>query len=177
MQHASYFSSLDQSKLYFAILSLRKTSQGESSFNVTCTAFFRVLILPPHPYSTYVQKYAHATPELAKWSKSPTRLCIVLLAILTTSLATNDSMQITRPEANLTKMINLANNVMVNVANVATSSAMSRSMQMTRQMRKHSNCEFVNFSNRNYFVCFTYTYFTEKFLSVPFRDETVERHG
>ena len=50
MQHASYFLSLDQSNLYFVILSLQKTSQGESSFNVT--AFFRVLILPPHPYST-----------------------------------------------------------------------------------------------------------------------------
>ena len=36
--------------------------------------------------------------------------------------------------ANWTKMLNLAN--------VATSPATSRSLQMRRQMRKHSNCEF-----------------------------------
>ena len=44
--------------------------------------------------------------------------------------------------ANLTKMVNLANNFMVNLANVVNSLATSRSMQMPRQMKKHSNCEF-----------------------------------
>ena len=44
--------------------------------------------------------------------------------------------------ANLTKMVNLANNFMVNLANVVNSLATSRLMQMPRQMKKHSNCEF-----------------------------------
>ena len=78
-------------------------SQCESSFNVTCSSLFRVFILPPLPYSSCVQKCAHATTKLAKRSKSPARLCIALLATLTTSLATNDSMQITRRQDPLCK--------------------------------------------------------------------------
>ena len=54
VQHASYFSSLDLSNLYFVISSLRKTSQGESSFNVICTAFIISLssLLTPIPLTS-----------------------------------------------------------------------------------------------------------------------------
>ena len=50
-----------------------------------------------------VSRNAHAKAKLAKRSKSPARLCIALLATFTTSLATNDSMQITRREGPLYK--------------------------------------------------------------------------
>ena len=108
-----------------------------------------VMILPPHPYSTYIQKCAHATTKSAKWSKSPTRLCIALMAILTIYFNVNNktrgaSLQAANM-ANLTKMVNLANKFVVNLANVANSPtlpATSTSMQMIRQMKKHRNCEF-----------------------------------
>ena len=74
----------------------------------------------------------HLRPEMRVWSKSPTRLCIGYYDNFASNQRLNANNKTRGPPlqaanmANLTKRVNLANNFMVNLANVANSAATSR---------------------------------------------------